>query len=312
METTSPEARLFDLLAKPSVSGPSVSTEGSEAEKIISRGDPDYGTPVTVRNLFTHQDTHPVVLNLAMMREFQMDWVGWEPRTIWSEINRLFKSQVSEHTRAKVQALMALHNNNGFWKSWTVFEKVVQALNGNIPTWTVMQMPSPEQLYVAVDMLEHIRSGVFSDEVKLYMTAAILHEDLTFVPPPLDFIQLEVSQPYYTCETCGQEVSALFHDKFCDSCTKKFHHDQGLSMRPKAEIVNQGVGLMTEGLRHDPVLVSLRWEEVKSVPSEKVHLKEDAVDNQVHRLLLCRDMMNIKRRQLTEQLTSLKSWMRAQ
>jgi hypothetical protein len=176
-----------------------------------------------------------------------------------------------------------------------------------------MQVPSLEQLYAALDMLEHIRVVEFSHEVRLYIATAVLHEDVTFVPPPLSFVQLEVSQPFYHCKDCGHEYSALFHDGVCDFCTQKMDHEQGLSLKPKQDLLNKGLGKNMETvLRHDPELVQKRWDEVKGEPLTKVDLQETAVDIQVAKLLVARDYMNIRRRQLAEQLVALKAWLGAE
>lgn len=279
-------------------------------EKELEQGDPDASTPVTLRNLFTHHDTHPVVLDFALMKAFGVEWLGWDAPTIWVMIQKTFKMPVSEHARAKVQTVKTLHVSNAPWDQWPVFEKIIQGLNNNIPKFEVMQAPSLEQLYAGIDMLDHIRTREFSDEVKRYMAAAVLHEDVTFVPPPLDFIQLEVGQPFYRCLDCGNEDSALFHDGTCDTCTHKFDPDKGLSMRPDQEDLLQGRGKNLElHLRHDPEFVAKKWAEVKDKPTASVELEEDEVGTQVAKLLIARDYMNVRRRQLAEQLTTMKSWL---
>lgn len=306
----SPEQELFDRLQGASTSKPTAPTEGSVAEKELTQGDPDAGTPVTLRNLFTHHDTHPVVIDFALMKAFGVEWLGWDASTIWMMIQRIFKMPISEHARAKVQTVKTLHIANGPWEHWQVFEKIIQGLNNNIPKFEIMQAPSLEQLYAGIDMLDHIRTRDFVDEVKRYMAAAVLHEDVFFVPSPLDFIQVEVSQPYYVCKDCGNADSALFHDGTCDTCTKKFDPENGLSMRPDPEVLLQGKGKNLElHLRHDPEPVSKRWQEVKDKPSSEVELEENEVDTQIAKLLMSRDYMNVRRRQLAEQLTTLKSWL---
>lgn len=308
----SPEQELFDRLKGAEGVKPTASLEESSVEKGLAVDDPDIGKPVNLRNLFTHQDSHPVVIDFALLKAFGLEWYGWEPETIWSEIKRVFQMNISEVNRAKVQTLKTLHVSNTPWVHWQVFEKIVQGLNNNVPHWAFMQVPSLEQLYAALDMMEHIRVMEFSSEVKLYIATAVLHEDVTFVPPPLNLVQVEVSQPYYHCKDCGSEYSALFHDGVCDSCSQKFDPEQGLSMKPKQELINKGVGTNIETvLRYDPALVQKRWDEVKAEPLTKVDLEENAVDIQVAKLLVARDYMNVRRKQLAEQLVTLRSWLGA-
>lgn len=308
----SPEQELFDRLKGAEGVKPTASLEGSAIEKDLAADNPDVGNAVTLRNIFTHQDTHPVVIDFSLLKAFGLEWYTWEAETLWSEIQRVFQMHISELNRAKVQTLKTLHVSNTAWDHWQVFEKIVQGLNNTVPHWAFMQVPTLEQLYAALDMLEHIRVVEFSDEVKLYIATAILNDDVTFVPPPLSFVQLEVSQPYYRCKDCGQEYSALFHDGICDACSQKFESEQGLSMKPKQELVNQGAGTHMETiLRHDPAMVQKRWDEVKTDPIAKIDLEENEVDIQVAKLLVARDYMNIRRRQLAEQLVTLKAWLGA-
>lgn len=307
-----PEQELFDRLKGAESVKPTASLEGSAIEKDLEEGNPDAGNAVTLRNLFTHQDTHPVVIDFALLKAFGLEWYGWEAETIWAEVQRVFQMNISEVNRAKVQTLKTLHVSGAPWEFWHVMEKIVQGLNGLVPRWAVMQVPSLEQLYAAMDMLEHIRIQEFQPEVKLYMAAAVLEEDVTFVPAPLDFLQPEVSQPYYHCNDCGHEDSALFHDGICDTCTEKYSAEQGLSMKPKQELVNAGRGKnMTLLLKHDPAAVQQRWEMVKNDPIAKVELEENEVDIQVAKLLVARDYMNLRRKQLAEQIVTLKSWLGA-
>jgi hypothetical protein len=307
----SPEQDLFDRLKGAEAVKPTASLEGSVVEKDVATA--DAGSAVTLRNLFTHQDTHPVVIDFALLKAFGLEWYTWEAETIWAEVQRIFKMHISEVNRAKVQTLKTLHVSNAPWDHWQVFENIVQGLNNSVPRWAHMQIPTLEQLYATMDMLEHIRVVEFSHEVKTYIAQAVLYEDVTFVPQPLSFVQMEVSQPYYHCKDCGHEYSALFHDGVCDSCSQKMDPEQGLSMKPKQELVSKGIGTnMETRLRHDPDLVLKRWEELKTEPITKAALEENAVDIQVAKLMVARDYMNVRRKQLAEQLVTLKAWLGAE
>lgn len=306
----SAESTFFEKLRDAAPTAPS---EGSHVEQEMIRADPDASTPVSVRNLFTHQDAHPVALQLSLLRAFGQEWVDWEPETLWAEIQRVFKSQISELARNKVQAIKTVLVSSGPWEDWQVFEKVMQALNGVIPKWEFMQAPNIEQLYAGIDILSALRKGEFSDEVKLYMAAAVLNDDVIFVPPPLDFLQVEVSHPHYHCNDCGNEDSALFHDGICDTCTRKWT-DGSLSGRPDPELLAAGRGRNTKVvLRYNPDSVQKLWDEVKGKPTVEVadSLEETAEGTQVAKLLIARDYMNVRRRQLVAQLTALKTWLGA-
>lgn len=309
-----PEEDLYEKLRGLRAARPTAPSEGSAAEQEI-KASADVSEPLNVRSLFHHQDAHPIVINMALLKAFGLDWLGWESETIWAEIKRVFQaSMISELCRAKIQTVKTCQVSDLPWKKWQVFEKIVQGLNNNVPRFDIMQAPGLEQLYVAIDILEGIRKDEFSDEVKLYMAAAMLHEDVTYVPDPLSFIQDEVSQPHYVCRDCGNEDSALFHDGVCDTCTKKWTHGAPLSGRPDADLVRMGKGKNTYlVLRHDPDKVQQLWETVKTKPTKDVadHLEETPEGTQVAKLLVARDYMNVRRRQLADQLTTLKTWLGA-
>lgn len=306
----SPELDLFERLQGASSVKPTAPSEGSFVEREMSKVDPDFTTPVSLRNLFTHQDAHPVVLDFALLKAFGPQWFGWETPTLYQEIQKTFSSQISEHNRTKLQAVKAVHVADSPWSSWQVFEKVIQSLNGNVAKWEFMQAPSLDQLYAGIDIMEGLRREPFNDEVKAYMAAAVLNEDVFFVPPPLDFIQVELSHPHYVCLDCGNEESALFHDGACTVCTGKMDPEHGLSMVPNPELLAQGKGKnLRLVLRFDPDPVEHRWNQVSAMATDKVNLEENQVDVQVAKLLLARDYMNIRRRQLAEQIVALKSWL---
>lgn len=309
-----PEDTLFERLQLASSVKPTAETKDSPEEKYVhSKGEADASKPVTLRNLFTHADAHPVVLDFALTKVYQDSWHTWEPETLWEEIPHAFSTQISELCRQKIRALQATHVSMMPWDKWQVFEKVAQAFNGNLPNFRVMQLLALEDLYAAVDILDTLRKENFSDEVKLFMAGVVLYEDVFLVPPPLDFIQLEVSQPHYKCGDCGNEEPALFHDGFCSNCTDRMHPYQNLSMLPMQEKVDAGKGKnISTVVRHDPMPVAERWKKIQHLPFHEVKLDEEsAVDVQCSKLLLARDYMNIRRKQLAEQLTTLKSWLGA-
>lgn len=306
-----PEDVLFDKLH---AFAPTASTTGSPEESYVkSKGEPDASKPVTLRNLFTHPDSHPVALDFAMLKVFGQDWHPWLPETIQDELQSELKTQLSELCKQKLRALQACHMSLLPWTAWQVFEKVAHAFNGTLPNFSIVQMLDLEELFAAVDILSFIRKEKYSDEVKLYMAATVLHEDVFFVPPPLDFIQMEVSQPHYHCNDCGNEEPGLFHDSFCSACTQRMHPSQALTLEPRQELVNQGLGRNTTIIPHyDHREVAKRWEEVKALPFSEFKMDEDRMEDvQVRQLLLARDYMNIRRKQLAEQLTALKPWMGA-
>lgn len=288
---------------------PSAPIDSPVIEKELSAS-PDASVAITIRNLFTHHDAHPVVLDLALLKTFGVEWFSWDPTTIWTEISRIFKTQISEHTRAKINTVKSLHASNLPWRSWHVFEKIVQGLNNNLPNWEIMQVPSVEQLYVAVDIMSSIKKEEFNHEVKAYVTSSLLHEEITYAPAPLDFVAIELSHAVYHCQDCDSEFSVVDHDGICDSCVAKFRDGGSLSGKPQEEKLDSGLGTNIKvKLLYNPEPIEKRWLELSNLPTSKIEFNETPEDYQVAKLIMSRDYMNIRRKQLADQLTNLKSWL---
>lgn len=169
-------------------------------------------SPVTRKTLFVHHDTHPVVYDVALLKEYGVDWFVWEPQTLWCEILRDFKvPSISDHAKSKIQAIKTLHITASYWTEWEVFSWITQALNNNIPDWHTMQKPSIGQLMNSVDVATMVRSGEsFSDEVSGYVAGCILEEDVVFAPDDLRFAQQYIDQ--YAAEKKIEDYPALVMD----------------------------------------------------------------------------------------------------
>lgn len=305
-----PEQDLFERLQNVGTVKPTAPTAGSPVEQEMAKGDPDFSTPVTMRNLFTHHDSHPVVLDFALLKAFGDAWWHWEPETIWSEVQHNFSTQISELSRSKIRTVQTIHVTRMPWEKWQVFEKVGQGLNNNIPNFHLAQPLTLEQLFAAVDVLDILRHETYSNEVRLYMAACVLNEDVFFVPQPLDFIQVEVSQPHYRCRDCDHTESALFHDGVCSHCSERLHPEQGLSLKPRNE---RGRNVETI-IKYDPTPIARHWAENKDKSLSHWLTSYDPADEtnvQCLKLFLARDYMNLRRKQLAEQLTTLKAWLGA-
>lgn len=155
------------------------------AEKISS---------VTVMNLFRNPDAHPIVLDLALLRKYGPEWLGWELETLEVRIPQDFHTPtISDLNMEKVQACKALHLVDTFWLQWEVFAPCTVALNGLYADFKVMQVPTVEQCMVAVDIANRIREDVpWSLEVKRYLGVVHRFDDILCVQPPLEFVEIDV------------------------------------------------------------------------------------------------------------------------
>ncbi len=271
---------------------------------------------VTQRNLFSHPDVHPVVLDLVLLAHFQLEWFSWLPETLFKEIELTFKTSIAEVNRLKIMAVQNLHVTDMFWETWEMFEKTLNSLNGIIPRLDVMQPPDLSSLLAGIDTANAIREEKFSDQVGRYVAACVLSEEVSYAPPPIEFAQPFISQPYYICKDCGKKGSALppVFDGLCDSCTHKFNQEHAFSLRPDPELVAKGFGRnITLHQVHDPGPTKRRFEELNPLSGDSLKnaIKETAVDIEAAKLIIATDFQKFRMQQLQEQITSLGSWLGA-
>jgi hypothetical protein len=173
--------------------------EGDEGEKTA---DEKALPPPTTINLFQHPDAHPLVLDLALLREYRIDWFDWEPETLAWRIPRDFKtSVVSDLNMNKIQAVKTLHFVDTFWNQWEVFNWCTQPFNNLYPDFEVMQVPTVAQCLVSIDTANKIRTDVkFGEEIKGFLET-VYRTDGMFCPlEPADFVEIDAEGLLVDCE----------------------------------------------------------------------------------------------------------------
>jgi len=150
---------------------------------------------ITPKSLFSHPDTHPIALDVALIVKHGADWLVWEPEVLHRQIEKDF-GPLSDLNMAKIQACKTLHVSESFWDEWQVFGWCTMAFNGVFPDFEVMQVPNVAQVAISVDIANRIRDDQrWSDEVVLYMQTVLEHESLVVPIPPIDFLKLD-TEPY--------------------------------------------------------------------------------------------------------------------
>jgi hypothetical protein len=256
-----------DVKVVQTVEGPGLEPEPTKFGPDMPEG--SYA-PISNRNLFVHHDTHPVVFDVKLLQQYGEDWMTWEPETLWREIMDDFRvPSISDHAKSKIQAVKTLHINEWYFDKWEVFCWVTQALNNNIPDFQVIQKPSIAQLFVSVDVATMIRNDEeFAPEVQMWVAASVLDEGVVYAPKPIAF--------------CNDEIVQLLE-------------------RSKLEDALDSIPAVQE-----------RWHELGTLSDEawgKINgtaLEENVVDVQVARLIVAKRYMELRRRQLKEQLRVLK------
>lgn len=269
--------------------------------------------PLSSKSIFSHPDTHPVVLDLALLKHFQLDWLAWLPETLFSEIEKTFKTSIADVNRTKIMATKTLHVVDSLWDHWEIFEKAIQALNGMPPQLDVMQPPDLPLLFAGVDIINSIRKEEFHEQVARYCAAIFLYENVHYAPEPLDFCQPYITQPIYRCKDCDKVASALPpFDGLCSSCAGHYNKPLTLDFKPDKEKLDRGFGRnITFGVTYDPAPTKARFEALDSMDPKKLleAIRETPEDIQAAKLITAVDFKNFRSKQLQEQLGSLRGWL---
>jgi len=271
---------------------PPVPAEDDETSPVVEAEPPEEPSqsqgarpvPFTAKNIFGHPDTHPLLLDIVLLNKYGAAWLGWEPETVWAEIEDDFKQSISVHARNKIQALRTCHAVTTPWEAWGVFNVVCQAFNNNVPNFRILQKPSIAQLVVAVDIMKRIRDAVFSDEVEIFIATCFLDEGVSYLPPPVDFAQERAARPMYRCTACGK-IDIDTENDMCDLCGA-----------PASKLVRS--------YTHDPAPIAKRY--AQRLANSDILLEENPVDVPVARLILAHEYHLYRRRQLEEQLKVVK------
>jgi len=283
-----------------------------KAEEIQVRQDTG-PRPVTQRNLFENPESHPVLLDAALLKTFGVEWFPWLAETLFHEIEQTFKTSIADVNRLKIMTVQTLHVTDSFWEEWEIFEKVINSLNNIPPMLGVMQPPDAGMLLAGVDIVNQVRKEEFSEEVARYTAACFLHDNVFYAPPPCDFAQLYISQPMYKCKDCGKTRSALPPFKgYCPSCTEIYSQEHPFTFEPSEEAIKKNKGQNIEYfLSFDPEPTKKRFEEFDKADPTALPgmIKEEAVDIQAAKLISAVDYKNSRIKQLDIQLTGIRPWL---
>lgn len=276
---------------------------------------PSQETPskrISPRSVFSHPDTHPYVLDLALLKHFHIDWMSWLPETLFKEIELTFGGSVAEVNKLKILAAQTLHVTDMFWDQWELFEKTIWALNGQVPRLDAIQPPDLPILYAGVAIAKSINDDhEYGEEVSRYCAAVFLNESVFYAAPPLGFCQQYITQPYYVCRDCERKGSSLPpFDRLCPSCAGHFDGEHPFSFKPDPEAVKKGRGKnLTYGKTYDPEPTKKRFEELNAMSNPADSIQEKMEDVQAAKLITAVDFMGYKAKQLSEQLSSLRGWL---
>lgn len=169
-------------------------TEKSESSTTLDPKPAPPVPPLTTRvspgTLFSHPDTHPVIIDLALLNKYGAEWLEWEPETVQFEVQRDFGA-ISDLNFSKAMALKTMHLVDSFWQQWEVFNWCCASLNSLFPDFEVMQVPTVAQVMVAVDIANRVREDVqWSEEVRIFIGKVHEHDGIFVPQPPVDTIAI--------------------------------------------------------------------------------------------------------------------------
>jgi len=261
-----------------------------------------------IARFFAWHDMHPVAATMVLMEKFGHEWVTWEAATLKSEILRTFRAtSISEHNWNKIQAVRTVLSSFNYWVDWETFEKVIQALNNNVPRFDILQRCSLSPLMAGVDMVESIRKEEYGNEIEHYVAACAVDQGVTYLPEPLDFAARVLSNPMYRCLDCGNIDTDDLDDGRCDFCCGRYQKVHNLDHKP-APWIPADVGRNIERfVSRDPSGAQAAFEKMKDLDSYPVD-PDSPEEVQGAKLTVAYKYMMMRRQQMVEQLKELKSW----
>jgi len=175
-------------------------TANQEDGEVHSNGIIDTG--VTLRNVFSHPEAHPILLDLLLAKQYGQDWLGWEPETLEHFVPLDFKvKEISGLAMSKLMACKTLHMVDTYWKQWEVFNWCTMPFNNLYPDFEVMQVPTVAQCLISVDIAERIRNDVeWSEEVKRYIGTVYRHDGIFCTIAPTHFVNIDTADFVIDCK----------------------------------------------------------------------------------------------------------------
>ena len=264
--------------------------------------------PVTKNNLFSHPEAHAFVLDLALLKTFQLEWLQWDPDTVFEEIQKTFNTSIADVNKVKIMATMTMHVTDVFWDKWEVFENGILAVNGIIHRNNLIQPPDIPLLMAGIDIANSVRKEDFDEEVARYSAACFMNDEVSYAPPPLDFCQRYLSNRRFRCGECGKEGSARPpFNGHCTSCSRQ-SEDHPFNFKPAEDSKDDPKKLEYFDVL-DPEPTKKRFDELIKMPIEDVRIREVAEDIEAAKLIAAVDYMMFRRSQRDRQLAEIKDWM---
>jgi hypothetical protein len=201
------------LSGKPASEQPTLFLADPEVDEAYDNGldpipeEPEEGPDVDVpvegkrqKNPLNKKATPSAIAGI-LSDKFGIDWLKWEPETLYTEIKHEFGSTPRQEVRDKIQAVKTCVLTNSPWIEWDIFENVCLALNNVQPNFKVVQDLSPAQIAFAVREMKRIRSEESLQGDALSYAAFRMHRGGLILAPD-------------GCRACDRIIETYFHSRF--------------------------------------------------------------------------------------------------
>ena len=124
---------------------------------------------------------HALRVYSELNNKFGSDWQNWEPETLWATTGY----RTAEYQNL-IMALQVICKTNFPFEEWSVFERVVHAVNGNDVHFNEIVPSELDHIAWAIKVLRTIRpEEEFSSEVCAYIKACAMNSGVLLLPENL-------------------------------------------------------------------------------------------------------------------------------
>jgi hypothetical protein len=235
------------------------------------------------KDFFISEDTHAVPLGVACHKLLGADWVEYETRTIYEELERLGYSKLAEVNAAKINAYRVAKRTILPWVDHEAFEKTVMGLNGDLPNFSLREPLNIGKCMVGVDALRAIQQVPFTDNVKRYIASCGKFAELDFLPEPLSFVMPQLCTPMYECLDCGSVDEDDLEDGQCDECVGRYE-DGTVNGRPEEGLEDRGRNIR-RFMPYEYAGIASDFRRLSRVSIDNIDLKDSHYELQLGMLL---------------------------
>ena len=137
---------------------------------------------------------HLLTLSVLLLDKLGPEFLAWDYDALREELEERWGT-IGPVTWQRIMALTVLHAHDIAWLEWEVFENMVAVIVGEMPVFSYVQPPEPEEMAIALETFRRIDSRAFGEEVKDYIIAACLNDGMWYLDgTPLNMAQSSLTE----------------------------------------------------------------------------------------------------------------------